>query len=197
VPVTTVTVIVPVDPFGPLAVIVAVPPLMPVTTPVLASTAATFALLLVYVTPVLGFARKVMLLPARMLGALPVPLLPLPLPVGAVTVMVTAFTVTLVVPLLGVKLPSPLYAAVIVWFAPTGRAVVTRVAIPMPFTVPLPRAVLPAVKLTVPVGVPPLLVTVAVSVTLCPEVLVGGMAVTLVVVLATVTLWVTLPLLVR
>lgn len=39
---------------------------------------------------------------------LALPLLPLPLPVGAVSVIVTGFTVTLVVPLLVVKLGVPL-----------------------------------------------------------------------------------------
>lgn len=75
----------------------------------------------------------------------------------------------------------------IVWLVPTGRAVVVRVATPVPFTVPLPRAVLPRVKATLPVGVPAVLLTVAVRVTLCPKVDVAGMAVTLVVVPALVT----------
>ena len=90
----TVTVIVPVAPFAPLAVIVTVPLLLPVITPVVASTRATFGLLLVYVTPVSGFARGVMLPPARMVGMVALPLLPLPMPVGTVSMIVTGFTVS-------------------------------------------------------------------------------------------------------
>ena len=190
-PPVTVTVMLPPDPFGPLAVIVVVPAAMPVTTPVVRSTVATLGLLLVYVTPVPGFAASVMLLPARILGALAVPLLPLPPPAGAVRVIVTGFTVTLVVPLLVVKLGSPEYLAVIVWFVPTGSAVVLAIATPMPFTEPLPRVVLPRVKATVPVGVPPpgaVTARVAVRVTLPPKVEAAGMAVTPVTVAALLTL---------
>ncbi len=41
------TTMLPLDPFGPPTVIVTVPPAMPVTTPVVGSTVAIFALLLV------------------------------------------------------------------------------------------------------------------------------------------------------
>jgi hypothetical protein len=51
--------------------------------------------------------------------------------------------------------------------APTARVEVAKVAIPLPFSVPVPRVELPFLKVTVPVGTPPgaVAVTVAVNVT--------------------------------
>jgi hypothetical protein len=47
---------------------------------------------------------------------------------------------------------------------------VLNVATPEPFRVPVPRFVPPSIKVTVPVGVPPVPVTVAVNVTDWPAV---------------------------
>jgi len=72
---------------------------------------------------------------------------------------------------LAVKLPSPLYVAVMVWL-PTERAEVLNVAFPLICRVPLPSVVDPSLNVTVPVGVPEpgaVAVTVAVSVTDCPK----------------------------
>jgi hypothetical protein len=81
-----------------------------------------------------------------------------------------------------------------VWL-PAARVLMVKVAMP-PLRVPVPRVVLPSEKVTVPVGVPPALVTTAVKVTDWPNT--EGLAeeVTVVVVLALFTCWVTLPLLV-
>jgi hypothetical protein len=54
-----------------------------------------------------------------------------------------------------------------VW-VPAVRLLVVMVAAPLPLRVPVPRVVLPSVKVTVPVGVPPAEVIVAVNVTDCP-----------------------------
>ena len=56
--------------------------------------------------------------------------------------------------------------------APTASVLVTNVAWPEPFRVPVPRVLEPSLKVTVPVGVPAPLVfafTVAVKVTGCPD----------------------------
>src|SRR4051794_23116481 len=51
------------------------------------------------------------------------------------------------------------------------RDEVVRAAPPEPLSVPVPSVVDPSLNVTVPVGVPPPLVTVAVKVTACPNVL--------------------------
>lgn len=53
---------------------------------------------------------------------------------------------------------------------PATNAAVEREACPVPFSVPLPMELVPSRKTTVPVGVPPVPVTVAVNVTDCPAV---------------------------
>src|SRR5262249_22550987 len=65
---------------------------------------------------------------------------------------------------LGLKLLSPPYTAVIEWL-PTASALVENVAGRLPWRVRVPSVVEPSLKVTVPVGVPPVLVTVAVNVT--------------------------------
>src|SRR6266581_4140082 len=72
---------------------------------------------------------------------------------------------------LALKLASPPYDALIEW-EPTASVLVTNVAWPEPFRVPVPRVLEPSLKVTVPVGVPAPLVfafTVAVKVTGCPD----------------------------
>jgi len=66
------------------------------------------------------------------------------------------------------KLASPPYTAVIECEA-TESAAVANVATPDPLSVPVPSVVAPSLNVTVPVGVPPLPVTVAVKVTDCPN----------------------------
>ena len=83
-----------------------------------------------------------------------------------------------------------------VWLPP-GRVLVLKVAIPLPLRVPVPIVLPPARKSTVPVGVPGTgLVTVAVKVTACPNT--EGLAeeARMVLVVAGVTVWLVLPLLV-
>src|SRR5207247_320158 len=72
---------------------------------------------------------------------------------------------------LPLKFASPPYDALIEW-EPTASVLVTNVAWPEPFRVPVPRVLEPSLKVTVPVGVPApglLAVTVAVKVTDCPD----------------------------
>src|SRR5437773_2003277 len=72
---------------------------------------------------------------------------------------------------LPLKFASPPYDALIEW-EPTASVLVTNVAWPEPFRVPVPRVLEPSLKVTVPVGVPAPLVlafTVAVKVTGCPD----------------------------
>src|SRR5437773_1904196 len=72
---------------------------------------------------------------------------------------------------LPLKLASPPYDALIEW-EPTASVLVVNVAWPEPFSVPVPRALEPSLKVTVPVGVPApglFAVTVAVKVTGCPN----------------------------
>src|SRR5439155_2654305 len=72
---------------------------------------------------------------------------------------------------LALKFASPPYDALIEW-EPTASVLVTNVAWPEPFRVPVPRVLEPSLKVTVPVGVPApglLAVTVAVKVTDCPD----------------------------
>src|SRR5438876_1134623 len=72
---------------------------------------------------------------------------------------------------LPLKFASPPYDALIEW-EPTASVLVTNVAWPEPFRVPVPRVLEPSLKVTVPVGVPApvlLAVTVAVKVTGCPD----------------------------
>lgn len=66
------------------------------------------------------------------------------------------------------KFVSPPYTAVILC-APTVSVLVLNVAMPLPSSVPLPMGIPPSWKVTVPVGVPLAVVTVAVKVTGCPE----------------------------
>src|SRR5207249_10022063 len=75
---------------------------------------------------------------------------------------------------LPLKLASPPYDALIEW-EPTASVLVTNVAWPEPFRVPVPRVLEPSMKVTVPVGVPaagPFAVIVAAKVTGCP--VIGG-----------------------
>ena len=93
---------------------------------------------------------------------------------------------------LPLKFASPPYDALIEW-EPTASVLVTNVAWPEPFRVPVPRVLEPSLKVTVPVGVPApglFAVTVAVKVTDCPDT--DGLAeeLTSVVVLAFFTVWV-------
>ena len=55
---------------------------------------------------------------------------------------------------LGLKLPSPEYAAVMKWI-PAGRLVVANVAFPAALNVPVPKVSAPFLNVTVPVGTPP------------------------------------------
>ena len=72
-------------------------------------------------------------------------------------------------PELPLKFESPLYVAVTI-SDPTGRVEYVQVAIPPLSVTPLHMAVLPLVKVTVPVGVPELCeVTEALNVTVCPK----------------------------
>jgi hypothetical protein len=82
-----------------------------------------------------------------------------------------------------------------VWLPP-GRLLVEKVAAPLPLRVPVPRVVLPSVKVTVPVGVPPAEETVAVKVTGWPKVEGVREELTVVLVVVLLTVWLTLPLLV-
>ena len=66
------------------------------------------------------------------------------------------------------KLALPPYTAVMEC-DPTARVEVANVAFP-PASVPVPKVFTPFLKVTVPVGVPPVDVTVAVNVTLAPNV---------------------------
>ena len=70
---------------------------------------------------------------------------------------------------LGSKVASPWYAAAIECVPTTSDAVEIE-ALPAASRVPLPMEVVPSKKSTVPVGVPPVPVTVAVKVTDCPAV---------------------------
>src|ERR1700679_2755182 len=73
------------------------------------------------------------------------------------------------------KFASPLYFAVIEP-APTGSVVVEKVVEPEPLSVPVPRVIAPLANVTVPVGtfVPAAGVTLAINVTLAPEVADAG-----------------------
>ncbi len=96
--------------------------------------------------------------------------------------------------MLPLKLPSPLYCAVILGCAPTLSAEVASVATPLRFTLPVPSVVAPSKNVTVPEGVPApgaLTDTVAVKVTLWPKTDGLGADVTLVVVSALLTTWFT------
>ncbi len=76
----------------------------------------------------------------------------------------------LLLSLLAMKFVSPGYDAVIVWL-PTLRVEVVNVATPL-VKAPVPRVVLPSTKVTVPVGTPApgeTAATVAVKVTDCPN----------------------------
>jgi hypothetical protein len=73
------------------------------------------------------------------------------------------------VAVLAVKLVLAWKAAVIVWL-PTARVVVEKVATPLLFSVPVPSIALPSEKLTVPDTPPLVVVTVAVKVTVVPNV---------------------------
>lgn len=73
-----------------------------------------------------------------------------------------------IVDVLGSKVASPWYAAVMECVAATSADVEIE-AWPA-FKVPLPIEVAPSKKITVPLGVPDVLVTVAVNVTVCPAV---------------------------
>src|SRR5262249_56248521 len=76
-------------------------------------------------------------------------------------------TVTSATPVLSAKPPAPTKEAVSAW-RPTPSDT-SRVAWPASLTRAVPRTVVPSRKLTVPIGRPPVEVTVAVSVTGWPE----------------------------
>src|SRR5262245_61338271 len=80
---------------------------------------------------------------------------------------------------------------------PTGRAVVGRLARPLLSSVTVPSVVDPVWKVTVPAGIPApdaVVVTVAVKVTVWPNTEgLAGLTATVVVVVAGVTTWVTVP----
>jgi len=84
--------------------------------------------------------------------------------------LVAGFTVCVsAVDVLVVKFPSLAYTAVRLWLLALNAVVdVVNVATPETFNVPVPSGVAPSLKVTVPVGVPPVEVTVAVSVTAPP-----------------------------
>jgi len=82
---------------------------------------------------------------------------------AALTVCVSAADV------LPVKFPAPPYTAVRLWL-PALKAEVVKVATPEAFSVPVPNEVVPSLNVTVPLGVPPPEVTVAVNVTAPPYV---------------------------
>src|SRR6266403_611018 len=87
-------------------------------------------------------------------------------------VVVPYFTLCVILgDVLPLKFASPPYDAVIEW-EPTASVLVTNVAWPAPFRVPVPSALGPSLKVTVPVGMPAPAVfafTVAVKVTGCPD----------------------------
>src|SRR5712692_3051548 len=75
------------------------------------------------------------------------------------------------VALLGLRLPSPLYFAVMVWL-PTLKLDVTKAAIPLPSRVTVASVVVPSLKVTLPCAVPlagGTGTTAAVMVTVCPK----------------------------
>ena len=84
-----------------------------------------------------------------------------------ITVVVVASLFTVWVKgeaVLALKLESPLYAAVME-FAPTASVEVVKLAWPVPSRFEVPSVVAPFLNVTVPVGMPPLELTVAVKVT--------------------------------
>ncbi len=88
------------------------------------------------------------------------------------------------------KLASPLYVAVIALCTPTASEAIVMKAWPLAFKLPTPIELPLSKKVAVPVGVPappPLIVTVAVNVTVCPKTEGFGAEVTLVVVPARLT----------
>jgi hypothetical protein len=87
----------------------------------------------------------------------------------SVLVVLSLFTVCDSVPeVLPEKLPSPPYRAVTRCIPPL-RLEVVNVALSLAFSIPVPRVVPPSWKVTVPVGVPPEPVMVAVNVTAWPK----------------------------
>jgi hypothetical protein len=97
------------------------------------------------------------------------------------------FTACVTVPEeLPTKFPSPPYVAVIEC-VPTERTVAERVATPPALRAPVAIVVAPSKKLTVPEGVAPGPVTVAVKVTIAPKVEGFGVAVSAVVLVALLT----------
>jgi hypothetical protein len=93
------------------------------------------------------------------------------------------------------KLPSPTYVAVIEW-VPAAKPLVEKVAVngAVADRAPVPITVVPSRKFTVPVGVPApgaVTVTVAVNVTLCPNVDGFREEARVVIVLALLTTWLT------
>jgi len=97
---------------------------------------------------------------------------------------------------LALKLASLPYCAVMLECTLTVKAEVDNVAMPPTPTVPVPRLVAPSKNVTVPDGLPApgaIAATVAVKVTDCPNTDGFGAEVTLVVVLALLTTWLTVP----
>ena len=72
---------------------------------------------------------------------------------------------------LAAKILVPAYSAVMLW-TPADNAVVAKVACPEPFNTPDPKVIAPSLNVTVPVGVPDPAdgVTVAVNVTVWPQI---------------------------
>jgi hypothetical protein len=115
--------------------------------------------------------------------------------VRLLNVGVALFTVCATLPLLPLLFESPVYSAVMMCDPAVGADVV-KVACPEAFRAVGPdRTVVSSLKVTVPVGVPPPLETVAVKVTDCPKVDGFCEELTAVVVSALLTVCVTLPLL--
>jgi hypothetical protein len=95
----------------------------------------------------------------------------------------------IIVELLTLKLPSPLYAAAMLW-VPAVSVEVEKVATPLPFRVEVPSCVVPSRKFTAPVGVPAVPdVTVAVKVTAWFRFAAVGVAINAVLVFAFCTVW--------
>jgi hypothetical protein len=82
--------------------------------------------------------------------------------------------------------------ALIVWL-PTGRLLVVQVAMPDPLSETVHRVVMPSLNVTLPPGVPPVEVTVAVNVAEAPKVEGLELLETTVFVMALLTTWVIEP----
>jgi hypothetical protein len=106
--------------------------------------------------------------------------------VSAVAVAALLTTCETALDVLILKFESPPYSAVMEC-VPAVRADVLSAATPLPFRTPVPSVAAPSLNVTVPVGVPPVDVTVAVNVTDCPNVDAFGADVSVVVVVPLLT----------